>query len=42
MSFFDIKRWYNLKLWTKDMVHKAVELNYITKEQYKDIINEEY
>lgn len=37
-----IKGWFNLKLWTADMVAKAVELKVITAEQYKAITGDDY
>ncbi|MBP5810054.1 XkdX family protein [Lactiplantibacillus argentoratensis] len=37
-----IKEWFNLKLWTADMVAKAVELKVITADQYKAITGDDY
>ncbi|PIO79998.1 hypothetical protein BSQ39_12980 [Loigolactobacillus backii] len=37
-----IKGYFDLKLWTSDMVAKAVELKVITADQYKIIVGEEY
>lgn len=37
-----IKDWFNLKLWTADMVAKAVELKVITADQYKAITGDDY
>ncbi len=37
-----IAKWYKQGLWTKDMVRKAVEKKVITKEDYKEIIGEDY
>lgn len=42
MMFEKIKRFYDLGLWTKDMVRIAVKKNIITPEQYKEITGEEY
>lgn len=42
MMFEKIKRFYDLGLWTKDMVNNAVKKNIITPEQYKEITGEEY
>lgn len=42
MNFERIKKNYETKLWSKEMVKKAVEKKIITKEQYKQITNEEY
>lgn len=42
MMFEKIKRFYDLGLWTKDMVKNAVKKNVITPEQYKEITREEY
>ena len=40
--FEKIKKWYKQGLWTKDMVRKAVEKKVITKEDYKEIVGEDY
>ena len=41
--FERIDKWYNvLKIWTKDMVKDAVLKKAITKEQYKEIVGEDY
>ena len=37
-----IAKWYKQGLWTKDMVRKAVEKKVITKEDYKEIVCEDY
>ena len=37
-----IAKWYKQGLWTKDMVRKAIEKKVITKEEYKEIIGEDY
>ncbi|MBP5807822.1 XkdX family protein [Lactiplantibacillus argentoratensis] len=37
-----IKGWFILRLWTADMVAKAVELKVITADQYKEITGEDY
>jgi len=37
-----IKKFYDAKLWTKDMVKEAVVFNKITDLQYFDITNEIY
>lgn len=36
----NIKKWYNMGLWSKEQVHDAVNKNIITEEQYNKIINE--
>lgn len=33
-----IKIWYKMGLWTKEMVHKAVEKGKLTEEEYKEIV----
>ena len=38
-TFEDIKRFYNLHLWTDEMVRKAYEKNVITEEQLNEILN---
>lgn len=43
MAWFDrIKQFYDLNLWTKEMVAEAVEYGKITPEQYKEITGLEY
>lgn len=42
MTFEQIKRNYERKLWNKQMVRVAVSKGIITKEQYKEIIGEDY
>ena len=37
-----IAKWYKQGLWTKDMVRKAVEKKVVTKEDYKEIVGEDY
>ena len=39
--FEKIKKWYDLGLWTKEMVHNAVP-KLITPEQYEEITGEPY
>lgn len=36
--FDKIKRFYDMKLYTKEMVHKFVEKGVITETQYNEII----
>lgn len=40
--FDKIKRWYDMGLWTKEMVKNAVKKGVITPEQYKEITGEVY
>ena len=35
-----IMKWYNLGLWTEEMVLKAVEKNVITQKDMEEIINQ--
>lgn len=42
MNFDMIKRNYDKGLWNEKMVKMAVRKGVITKEQYKEITNEEY
>ena len=42
MNFETIKRNYERKLWSKSMVKMAVRKGIITKEQYKEIVGEDY
>lgn len=37
-----IKEWFDLQLWTADMVAKAVDLKVITADQYKAITGEDH
>ena len=37
-----LKRWYKMKLWTKNMLANAVKSGDLTKEQYKEVTGEEY
>lgn len=37
--FEKIKRFYNMGLYTKEMVHKFVEKDVITEEQYLQIVS---
>ncbi len=42
MNFDNIKRNYDRKLWTKQMVRIAVKKGVITPEEYQQITGEEY
>lgn len=42
MNFDRIKKNYDSRLWSKDMVKVAVKKGIITKEEYFAITNEEY
>ena len=42
MNFDMVKTRYEQGLWSKQMVKMAVKKGIITKEQYKEIIGEEY
>lgn len=42
MSFERVKYNYNAGLWSKPMVRMAVKKGVITKEQFKEIVGEEY
>lgn len=43
MNWYEkIKSYYDRGLWTKEQVKKAVEMNKITQEQYKEITGEDY
>lgn len=41
-KFDKIREWYNLHIWTKEMVRNAVIKGVITKEEYKEITKEDY
>lgn len=41
-DFETVKGFYELSLWTKAMVAKAVELEHITSDNYKTITGEDY
>jgi len=38
MNFTIIKQNFDKGLWTKEMVHKAVEKGIITEKEYKEIV----
>ncbi len=40
LTYEQIKRFYDLKLWTKSMVKNAVEKGVLTQEQYREIVGE--
>ena len=40
--FNKIKKFYDMGLYTKEIVHKFVEKGAITPEQYKEITGEDY
>ena len=42
MNFDIVKNNYDKGLWTKALVRMAVKKGIITKEQYTEIVNEEY
>lgn len=39
--FERIKKWYKQRLWSADMVQKAVDKGILTDEQVKDILQED-
>ena len=41
-SYDNVKSFFNMKLWTKEMVGDAVKCAKITAEQYQEITGEEY
>ncbi|MCF6161924.1 XkdX family protein [Furfurilactobacillus milii] len=41
-DYESIKSWYELKLWTKDMVKMAVVCKVITVDQFKTITGDDY
>ena len=42
MTYERVKYYYEAGLWAKAMVKTAVKKGIITKEQYKEITNEDY
>ena len=40
LTYEQIKRFYDLKLWTKAMVRNAVAKGILTQEQYEEIVGE--
>lgn len=40
--FTTLKRLYDLKLFDKQKILESVKCNWITKEEYKEIIGEQY
>lgn len=41
-DFNSIKSFYDMKLWTKEMVADAVKCSRVTADQYQEITGEEY
>ena len=41
-KFYDIKNYYDTKLWSKERVYNMVEKNIITKEEYTEITGEPF
>lgn len=41
-KFERLKNYYQSGFWTKEMLHNAVEKNWITAEEYKSIVGEDY
>ncbi len=41
-KFYDIKRYYDTKLWSKERVYNMVSRAVITAEEYKEITGEDY
>ena len=41
-KFKQIQYWYKTGMWSKEKVHDAVEKEWITQLEYKEITGEEY
>ncbi len=41
-NYAKVKRYYDRGLWSKAWVHRAVECNWITAAEYKEITGEDY
>lgn len=41
-KFYRVQNYYDNGVWNKTMVHNAVDKNWITKEEYKEIMGEDY
>lgn len=41
-NFNKVKKYYDEGKWTKEMVHNAVVKNWITAEEFKIIVGEDY
>lgn len=41
-NYDKVRRYYGRGLWTKAMVHRAVACKWITGDEYKEIVGEEY
>ena len=41
-KFYDIKRYYDTKLWSNARVYNMVSKQVLTKEEYKEIVGEDY
>lgn len=41
-KYYLVKKYYDAGVWTKSMVHNAVDKKWITKAEYKEITGEDY
>ncbi len=41
-NFYNVKRWYNSGMWSKERVYNAVGSGYISEAEYKLITGESY
>lgn len=41
-KFESVKKYYDLRMWSRETVAKAVSKGWITKEEYKEITGEVY
>ena len=41
-KFYDIKNYYDNGLWSKERVYNMVSKQVLTKEEYKEIVGEDY
>ena len=41
-KFNKVKQYYDLGLWTEEMVHNAVDKGWITAEEFEQIVNQPF
>ena len=41
-KFYVVKKYYNLKMWNEDRVRNAVVKNWITADEFKEIVGVDY
>lgn len=41
-NYEKVKRWYNMKMWDETRVRNAVKMNWITKDEFYEIIGKSF